>query len=52
MSCNLTATGLDIQKATRIHISARTKQNTILFKTRLLIVLSISKKNVDTNIND
>ena len=52
MSCNLTAIGLEIQKATRIHIGTRTKQNIILFETRIVIVLFISTKNVDTNIND
>ena len=52
MSCNLTAIGLKIQNATRIRISTRTKQNTILFKTRIVIVLFISTKNIDININD
>ena len=52
MSCNLIAIGLEIQKVTRIHISTRTKQNTVLFKTRIVVVLFISTKNVDTNIND
>ena len=52
MSCNLIAIGLEIQKVTRINISAKTKQNTILFKTRIVVALFISTKNVDTNIND
>ena len=41
MSCNLIAIGLEIQKVTRINISARTKQNTILFKTRIVVALFI-----------
>ena len=38
-------------KVTRMHISARTKQNTILFKTRIVVVLFISTQSVNTNIN-
>ena len=50
MSFNLTAIGLEIQKATRIQISTKNQPYaTILFETRIIIILLIFTKNIDTD---
>ena len=49
MSCNLTEKRLEIQKVARIHLNTRSKINaTLSFETRIVIILLISTKNVDT----
>ena len=45
----MTAIKLGIGKVTKIHISTRNKPDTKLFKRRIVIVLLISTKNVDTD---
>ena len=50
MLCNLITIRLEIQKVTIIHKSTRnTLDATLLFETRIVIILLISTKNVDSD---